>query len=325
MALFREVLLTREVPVDGFDLPAGSTFLYNTSDEERSIWPDQWMDRQRSAGCNLWIVGSPADGQVEIRDGVDVMGPCGTRDAEAMREMMTALQSPLYLDITGLPHHLWVPLIRAAVESHIPFHVVYVEPQVYRRSASPSPSAIFDLSERIQGIAPLPGFARVRPPKSDDSVGLVALLGFEGARFDYVAQRVGASEMTIVPMIGVPGFRVEYPFFAFAGNQVQLSTDYLHRQVVYARANCPFDCFLELVRVERDYRFDLMRIALLGTKPHSLGAVLFFLSRPDCTELIYDHPVRKKARTKGAHMVCEYDVGTFVESDLFARRGAHAP
>ena len=42
-----------------------------------------------------------------------------------------------------------------------------------------------------------------------------------------------------------------------------------------------------------------MNIAMVGTKPHALGAVVFALDNEESTELIFDHPVKKPGRSSG--------------------------
>ena len=42
---------------------------------------------------------------------------------------------------------------------------VYVEPAEYRFSETPTEGDIFDLSERIAGITPIPGFTTLAEPK----------------------------------------------------------------------------------------------------------------------------------------------------------------
>ena len=64
-----------------------------------------------------------------------------------------------YLDITGLSHHVWAPLLKGLARRPEPVFAVYVEPGDYRLSETPTEATIFDLSEKIEGIAPLPGFA----------------------------------------------------------------------------------------------------------------------------------------------------------------------
>ena len=184
---------------------------------------------------------------------------------------------------------------------------VYVEPGDYRFSETPTESTIFDLSERVQGIEPLPGFA------SFVSSGLgatlfVPLLGFEGARFAYTLEAVQPRREDIVPIVGVPGFRAEYPFYAYSGNRLKLAETRAWQNVRFAAANCPFSVYYVLEEIAAHRTHGKMIVAPIGTKPHALGAILYYLDHPESTEILYDHPVRKERRTEGTSRVCVYDL-----------------
>ena len=58
----------------------------------------------------------------------------------------------IYLDITGLPHHVWMPLVKACIEAGVVTNCIYVEPKSYSYNPIPKPGEFFDLSERIQGF-----------------------------------------------------------------------------------------------------------------------------------------------------------------------------
>jgi len=74
----------------------------------------------------------------------------------------------VYLDITGLSHHVWAPLIKVAIEQKIVLRVVYVEPLDYAPNPSPRKGEIFDLSERIAGISPIPLFTSLAESEEDN-------------------------------------------------------------------------------------------------------------------------------------------------------------
>lgn len=219
-----------------------------------------------------------------------------------------------YLDITGLSHHVWAPLLKVALETGVEIHVVYVEPANYRYSENQMKGEIFDLSEKIEGIEPLPQFAVLDDP-AEDAVTLVALLGFEGARFAHMLEEIEPPGQNVVPVIGVPGFRLEYPFFAYAGNQAVLAETRSWHNVRFVRANCPFSLFalLLVIRAERPNAY--IKIALVGTKPHSLGAILFAIASPKDIEIVYDHPKRKPKRTNGTMQCHVYAVSAFLSGN----------
>ncbi|QNO38176.1 hypothetical protein H4J02_03875 [Protaetiibacter sp. SSC-01] len=298
--------------------PPGSYYLHGPGAiEERGQLTPEWVAARAATGV-LFSAIDESDDSITA----DVGGTswsCRLHDATSLQDMLRAMAGEVYLDITTLTHRTWAPLLRAAVEADVPMRMVYLEPASYRRSTSPSPGLIYDLSERIDGIAPLPGFARVAGPSSRSPV-FVPLLGFEGARLSFVLESVQAPLDATVVVVGVPGFRPEYPFVAYAGNRVALDGD-LGRSARQAKANCPFDLYHELYRIRRAYPEAPMKVAPIGTKPHAVGAVLFALAYPESVELVYDNPVRSTNRTAGEARLCLYDISAFVKSDLYRRVG----
>ena len=67
----------------------------------------------------------------------------------------------IYLDITGLPIHVWMPLMRVCIEASVEVNCIYVEPENYTYNPNPKPGEFFDLSARIHGFSPIPTFARL--------------------------------------------------------------------------------------------------------------------------------------------------------------------
>ena len=224
--------------------------------------------------------------------------------------LSTERYSAYYLDITGLPHHVWAPLLKGLMCRSEKVFCVYVEPGDYRLSETPTEATIFDLSEKIEGIAPLPGFVSL-PAATERDALFVPLLGFEGPRFAYMLENVQPKRDDIVPIIGVPGFRPEYPFYTYVGNRIKLWETHSWKNVRFVAANCPFSLYNLLIDVFDQSKLRRMVIAAIGTKPHALGAVLYYLYYPGTTELLYDHPVRKAQRTQGASRVCVYDLSRF--------------
>jgi hypothetical protein len=216
----------------------------------------------------------------------------------------------VYLDITGLAHHIWAPFLRSLLRSDKRVFGIYVEPGEYTRTPTPTEGTIYDLSERIAGIAPLPGFASLRESR-DDEYTFVPLLGFEGTRLIHVVEDVQPSAEATVPIIGVPGFRLEYPLVSYKGNRKPLVDGGSWTNARYATANCPFDLFFVLEQIVVEFGRPNLRVAPIGTKPHGLGAVLFTLAAEDRVEIVYDHPIRKPGRTTGSARLCIYDISTF--------------
>lgn len=216
----------------------------------------------------------------------------------------------VYLDITGMPHHVWAPLLRSALQARAEVVVVYLEPDKYRPSGVPTEGEIYDLSERIAGVAPIPGFTSF--VEATDDVCFIPLLGFEGTRLAYLIEQTQPPNDKITPVIGVPGFQPEYPFVTFVSNRFTLLETQAWRRVRFATASCPFSLFYALEDIASDFPDHLLKVAPIGTKPHALGAALFALANPSTVELVYDHPVHRLGRTEGTGRLHLYHVSSFI-------------
>jgi hypothetical protein len=298
---------------------AGSGYLFSTGGEERAEHVEVWRG---STDVVLAEVVDEDEASITVKIG-DKTYDTFLRSHEGVQELLRHLPDALYLDITGLPHHVWAPILRAALDTGKSLWGIYVEPGEYTRTLTPTEGTIYDLSERIAGISPLPTFATLAEPSEEDSL-FVPLLGFEGTRLIHVTEHVQPPGDSTVPIVGVPGFRAEYPFVALKGNRKPLLDGGYWVNLRYATANCPFDLFFALRGVVVEFQKSYLRVAPIGTKPHGLGAVLFALSSEDHVELIYDHPIRKAGRTTGSARLCLYDIATFVSADDYRWASAEA-
>jgi hypothetical protein len=266
------------------------------------LW--QEMAQARASQC-ITITRQEQD-QIEVTAGGSAAEWISLRDEQRLRALVEPANGnvPLYLDISGLGHHVWAPVFRAALNRR-DLRIVYAEPLSYRPHPSPASPTMFDLSTDMGGIAPIPGMARLTGRVDESKSLLIAFLGFEGNRAQHVALSLD-SVPKVIPVIGVPGFRLEYPAFAVACNRGFLNEYQCHAEIRLARASCPFEAYEVLSQLRRDYADYHFYIAPLGTKPHSLGAIHYAIKHSDFTEVVYDHPVRKAGRTKGVGPVHVY-------------------
>lgn len=212
----------------------------------------------------------------------------------------------LYLEVTGMCCRLVAPIMKFAVLNNIPIRVVYSEPKDYILTEFQKEGFNRDLSESIAGVSPLPGFIRLVPFKEEPL--FVSLLGFEGGRFSYLVANKQPSYDKILPIVGVPGYRIHYPFEAFWGNRNALKMTKSYERVVYAEANSIVDIYLTLEKISYDRRRPNMIVAPIGTKPHAIGAILYAIKNPNKVELLYDNPRRSLHRTEGVGRVLVCDV-----------------
>ncbi|SHP69238.1 hypothetical protein [Mycobacteroides abscessus] len=228
-----------------------------------------------------------------------------------LRAFIESIEGSIAIDLTSLEHRIWAPFTRVLVEMNRHFVALYAEPDDYRRS-NEVPGAVYDLST-TRGIEPLPGFARIS--KRSDELGYFApLLGFEGARLGHIFDQEEVEIARTSPVIGLPGFRIEYPTLTYLANRDMLSLDHMERRVEFARASCPFEAYRAIERIHYRSGRRHLRIAPIGTKPHALGAVLYAIRNTSAVELIYDHPVRAKGRTHGSRNIYVFEVSDFIDS-----------
>lgn len=302
--LKREPILTDTFEsVNLFTPVPGSVYIYRVSNEDRSGHTGQW---QQSCKDVQFI-----EVTTESVSGFQVSGieeEFFLRSAVSLSKLLAPLGTGrvLYVDITGLSHPTWAALIRGAIAARMEVRAVYVEPYRYKRSAAPLEGQIYDLSARIAGIAPMPGFAMIS--MTEESV-FVPLLGFEGARFRHVIEQVQPSHERMVPVVGIPGFKPWYVFETYMGNRAALEETSAWHHIEFVPANCPFSCFYLLQELAQRYPNSTLKVAMIGTKPHALGAVMFALTSPSRIELIYDNPIRKEGRTDGLDRLLVYHVG----------------
>jgi len=235
------------------------------------------------------------------------------REIASMSGFLSSLcASRLHIDLTGLPMRVWAPLVRAALDACLPVSAVYIEPGDYRYSTSPIEGQIFDLSERIDGISPIPGFATLVRADHERSL-FVPILGFEGTRLAHILETIQPKNENVWPVVPVPGTRVQFPFFSYLANKGQLVDTHSWKAVLYSRANCPFSLYHLLCSQFDDQPELQLVLAPLGPKPQALGAILYYLDHRDRVELVYDHPISRRDRTVGAPRVCTYDLSAWAD------------
>ena len=318
-SLIEKPLLTRLYEGwDSFALEPGSTYIHGTSVEERSIHPAAWEHAAKEVNfVRFSSFENPPDRDFSrcTAEMDRVASTLQLRGGDQLRAFFLKIKSKIvYLDITGLSHHVWAPLLRAAIASRKQVAVVYVEPRSYTFSPTPTEAEIFDLSEAIHGLLPLPGFGVLSEPEDEELVLFVPFLGFEGHRLAYVLEQVQPPGRNIFPIVGVPGFMPEFPFHTYLGNKNILAHGTLHTQIRHIMANSAFDAFYLLQEIAMDYPRHLLKIAPIGTKPHALGAILFTLSTDRPVEIVYDHPIRKPNRTSGSAKILVYEIDQLLSS-----------
>ena len=281
-----------------------AVYLWGRSCEPRSKHPPQWEAREVGARFVRII---PEQNMAFSTEGA-IASTVRLRSATQMEAFTREIGEELYLNITGLPHHIWAAILRWSAQLGVNVHAVYVEPLGYLPSGASADSVIFDLSERIEGISTLPGFTRLTEPDDPESIYFVPILGFEGARLAYALNQVEVPHDRIVPIVGAPGFRPDYPFHTYLGNRVPLEDRPIWQGVRFAIANCPFSLMYTLQDIAAEYPGAYLKVAPLGTRPHALGSVMLAIRHPERIELVYDHPIPSATRSIGMGLILVYEL-----------------
>lgn len=287
----------------------GSAYLFGVTDEKRSEFA---LELQRNASDVLFVElreGQKFTVEVDFEGETKIIPLRRMVAVQDLAKMVAGRQ--VYLDITGLQHSTWAAILRVFIDFMIRVRVVYLEPAEYTKNEAPRFGDFYDLSEKIQGIEPLPLYTVLRDEPEED-VCFIPLLGFEGARFAHMLEEVQPPFERTFPIIGVPGFRAEYPFSAFLGNSAPLERSKSFHRLLFTRSNCPFSAYYAIEDIAARFPSKTLKLGLVGTKPHSLGAILFALQHPSNTEIVYDHVKRKKNRTTGSDHCLVYGVSEFL-------------
>jgi hypothetical protein len=295
--------------IASIDFPSNAVLFYGVSNEERSTISSSLITSHPS----LEIIEVEEVSAESIRFTLNSkICDLSLRSGKELNLLANDLNTRIvYIDITGLTHNSWSSLIRAMLSrSSGETYAIYSEPREYRFHDAPLDGQIFDLSEKITGIRPIAGFAQLNRQSSDNFI-FMPLLGFEGARFAHIIEETQPSKDFTFPVIGVPGFKHDYPFYTYQGNRLQLEKDDFWENKRYEQANCPASIYSLGIELMNDYKDKSLRIAPIGTKPHALGAVLVKLAFPQKVDLIYDHPIRKTGRTKGKSKTLCYWLNPF--------------
>lgn len=222
-------------------------------------------------------------------------------------------KSRVYFDVSGMSNRLAAPLLKKALDLELEVHVVYAEPSTYEADVFKQQGLFENHPKQYDGIKPLPGLASF--VDDDDNFLFVALLGFEGGRFAYIMDNLQPMEDRVLPVIGVPGYRIEYPFVTFWGNQSALIRSKAKENIRYAAANSIVDAYLLLKRIFDENHEKRMVIAPIGTKPHCIAAILFAINNKKNVEVVYDNPVHTTKLTKGIGTITDCNVSKLLEEN----------
>lgn len=304
----KDYLYTEFCDVKNYRLQEGSVFFYEQDTEDRSVYCSNELRPNNPTVKFIGIVEGAEDMVELVEEGV----PTDTLNLHRAHMILTVIREKkptfVYLDVTGMGCRVAAPILKVLLEENIEARVVYAEPSDYIVKEFQKEGLHNDLSETVEGVKPLPCFVNLIPYDEDDPPVFVSLLGFEGGRFAYLVNDQNPLDKRIRPIIGVPGYKMNYPFISLWGNRNVLMLRRCWNRIEYAEANSIVDIYFKLNQIYRKNHHSRMLVAPIGTKPHAIGAIIYAIKHPNEVEIIYDNPKRTLHRTNGVGRVSICDV-----------------
>lgn len=271
-----------------------SLYLYAHDPEDRSKFCAHVL-ASNNPDTTFVEVGTNDQDQMQIVGREELVSLSSTNEIKAF--LMTYAPTTIYIEVTGMSCRLVAPVMRCSIENGMDVRVIYSEPKHYLLPEFKKEGLNEDLSEACGGVNPLPGFVKILPHRTEPL--FVTMLGFEGGRLTYLISTQQPSYDKIRPVVGVPGYRIDYPFETYWGNRNSLRTTRAWESVEFAEANSIVDSYMILKKIAYKNRDSSMVVAPIGTKPHAIGAILYAIKNPQKVELLYDNPKRSLHRTDG--------------------------
>ena len=205
----RDYLYTEFYDVNSHCLETEALFIYEQDTEDRSVYCKSALKANNPSVEFIGIEEQKDDMINIIKDGEQV----DTLNLYSALTILTFIRmkkpSCVYLDVTGMNCRVVAPILKVLLEENIETRVVYAEPSDYIIDAFKKEGLFNEYSETVDGVLPLPGFVNLIP--YDEPPVFVTLLGFEGWRFAYLVRVQSPLDKKIHPVVGVPGYKMNYP------------------------------------------------------------------------------------------------------------------
>jgi hypothetical protein len=297
--------------IDSFDINPVSAYIYCSSVEERTNHIIKWKKNYKDINF-FRIKQQEIDGfTVHVNKKDSFINLSSPLECENFWNQIQ--NNIIYIDITGIDHHIFASLVKYGISSGKNIHVIYAEAQIYKSNNIEFEFETLNPNAEIHSIKQIPGFVRFYEYKDSETVFL-PLLGFQGNRFSYMLEKLENSK--VFPFLGLPSLRPEYYDYAHWANRKGLTQLRCKGNIVQAPVNCPFSVFYEIEEIYKRERPKLIKVGLLGTKPHCLGGLLFFLKYESDsnihTEIVYDYPKQKITKVKGISRLNIYYISEFL-------------
>lgn len=193
----------------------------------------------------------------------------------------------------------------------------YTEPTAYPRSTETMPTdgekkeliGGFDLNSSFWGYEEIPNLKTIS--SEQNNFVWIVFLGFEGKRADSVYTEISDDINNIIPVITFPSIRPGWANFAYEANQILFEKARIYSpDIKYTDATNPFEAYNFIEKVKENHKNQHIVISPLGTRPVSLGALLYAIQH-DESEIYYDTPKESCSKIINSGKIHVYDILSF--------------
>lgn len=209
------------------------------------------------------------------------------------------------IDLSSLDHVSIMTLTKQLLTQITPrsLFATYIRPVGYSHQKG---TVGYGLSDKIQAIAAVPGFAR----RERDQQTLCAFLGFEGIRLKGVLETVQNVEK-LFPVVAFPSGSPQWYNVTIWNNM-----DMLQNEAKDLAINkCFSEGVFEAVNLLRKIvpQEDNVVLAPLGTRAHSMACAIYACEHQSC-RIVYDFVVESEERAIGISHIKVYHLSSFIKN-----------
>ena len=169
----------------------------------------------------------------------------------------------------------------------------------------------FDLNSSFLGFDEIPNLKTIT--RERENYIWVAFLGFEGKRSAAVYTEISDDSSLTIPVITMPSVKSGWANYAFDANQRLFENARLScNDIQYVDALNPFSTYNFIEKIASTHNNRHLVISPLGTRPVSLGVLLYALKNETC-EIYFDTPKDSCSKIVDCGKIHVYDILSFYE------------
>lgn len=195
-------------------------------------------------------------------------------------------------------------------KNNIQIKILYIEPNEYKLKSKDSIfNTEFDLSKGFNSFRKIPPYSLLIDSSSSTKAKLITLLGFENERLSRILEDDdGARYDEFEHILALPAFKPGWENISLYRHYNELKD---FKNLEFSPANNPYETNKILEKINKNSNNKQLVIAPIGTKPHSIGAIIFMVNsfyKNKKVGVIYDFPIKKENRTDGIGLIHEYTI-----------------